>query len=75
MSKCTRCGKDRVVISSYTEEVNKSPVTYTVTVCPDPECQKIVDGHLRDDKVKKDAMLREKEEAAAQRALMKANSA
>lgn len=45
-SVCTRCGKPRVVISSYKEKVEKSTVTYTITGCSDPECQKIVDKGL-----------------------------
>jgi len=47
---CTRCGKDRIDARTWTEEVSNffgaSTVTYTDTVCPDPECQKIVEEKL-----------------------------
>lgn len=46
-SVCTRCGKPRVVVSTYEEKVEKSTVTYTVTECSDPNCQKIVNQNLK----------------------------
>lgn len=45
-SVCTRCGKPRIVVSTYEEKVDKSTVTYTITGCSDPECQKIVDKQI-----------------------------
>lgn len=46
MSKCIRCGKERIIKSSSVEKFEKTSVTYTVTVCPDPECQKLVEKGL-----------------------------
>ena len=46
MSKCIRCGKERIVKTSYTEDLEKTSVVYTETVCPDPECQKLVEKGL-----------------------------
>lgn len=65
-SVCIRCGKPRVVLSSYEEKVDKSTVTYTITGCSDPECQKIVDRGLKTEEdrrkvIKKDQEKREEE--------------
>lgn len=46
-SPCVRCGKIRVVSKSWEEKVGTSLVKYTLTICPDPECQKIVDEQLK----------------------------
>lgn len=43
---CTRCGKVRVVVSTYDETVQTSTVTYTIMECPDPNCQAEVDKNL-----------------------------
>lgn len=47
---CTRCGKERVALKTYTEKVETSMVTYTEFTCPDPECQKIVEEKLAKEK-------------------------
>lgn len=52
-SKCTRCGKPRIIIDSYTEKVDTATVTYTIAACSDPECQKIVDKLLGEDERKR----------------------
>lgn len=44
---CIRCGKKRIVSKTWTEKVSGSLTTYTLTVCPDPECQKIVEKELK----------------------------
>lgn len=47
---CTRCGKERIDGKTWKEEVStffgSSTVTHTETVCPDPECQKIVEEKI-----------------------------
>ncbi|OGG03972.1 hypothetical protein A2W14_05935 [Candidatus Gottesmanbacteria bacterium RBG_16_37_8] len=43
---CIRCGKTRIVGKIWTENVSGSKITHTQTVCPDPECQKIVEEEL-----------------------------
>ena len=45
-SPCIRCGKTRVIAKVWKEYVGKALVTHTNTVCPDPACQKIVDGEI-----------------------------
>ncbi len=52
-SVCTRCGKPRIVVKSYEEKVETSTVTYTITECSDPECQKLVDKTLLTEKKKR----------------------
>lgn len=40
---CIRCGKARVMVKSGKEYIGGSLVYYTLSTCPDEECQKIVD--------------------------------
>jgi hypothetical protein len=44
-SVCIRCGKTRVFSRKWKDssDVKGSPVTHVETVCPDVECQKVVD--------------------------------
>lgn len=44
---CIRCGKQRIQAKSWDEKINGSIVTYTLTVCPDADCQKLVDAELQ----------------------------
>lgn len=52
-SVCTRCGKPRIVVKTYEEKVDTSTVTYTITECSDPECQKQVNKTLQTEKKKR----------------------
>ena len=61
MSKCIRCGKERIVKSSFTEKLEKTTAIYTVTVCPDPECQKMVEKELMAEESRRKVMQDEKE--------------
>ena len=74
MSICTRCGKQRIVVSSHNETVSKSDVVYTETVCPDPECQKIVEKKLEDDKRKREVLEDERVRRINQKLSAKKNS-
>lgn len=60
-SACTRCGKPRIVVDSYDEKVETSTVTYTITECSDPECQKLVEKTLKAEKVKRQFIKDEQE--------------
>lgn len=57
---CTRCGKERIVSKTWKEKVvnfmGTSYIVYTENVCPDKECQKIVQEKLDASKQKKDEM-------------------
>jgi hypothetical protein len=48
---CIRCGKERVILREWEEHVGNFILTNTETVCPDPECQKLVD---KDNKKQRD---------------------
>lgn len=52
-SACTRCGKPRIVVKTYEEKIETSTVTYTITECSDPECQKQVNKTLLTEKKKR----------------------
>ncbi len=39
---CSRCGKERILSKSYTEDLTYSTVTIKEMVCPDKECQEHV---------------------------------
>ena len=52
-SICTRCGKPRIVVDTYEEKVETSTVTYTITECSDPECQKLVNKTLKQEASKR----------------------
>lgn len=62
MSKCTRCGKERIIKSSFTEKLEKSAaIIYTMTICPDSECQKIVENELFIEESRRKLMQAEKD--------------
>jgi len=58
-TRCIRCGKVRITTKTWKEHVGTSLVTYVETVCPDPECQKIVMEQLKKKKDKIDALQKE----------------
>lgn len=47
-TQCIRCGKTRVFFRRWKEKVDGrgAVVTHVETVCPDSECQKIVDAEF-----------------------------
>lgn len=65
---CTQCGKERILFKTWVEKVpatygNKiTTVTRSLTVCPDPECQKIVEKKLAAEKDKRDKIKAVREE-------------
>lgn len=71
MSKCIRCGKDRITLSSYKQVISNSEIVYTTTVCSDPECQKMVDKTLKQDEAKMAVQKIEQEQRAQQRLALK----
>lgn len=60
---CVRCGKERIDGKTWKGKTGVSPITYTQTICPDSQCQKIVDKGISDRKAKNAALLKAKEEA------------
>jgi hypothetical protein len=61
---CIRCGKERIVIKEWIEEIPSERkgniITYRKTSCPDPECQKLVDKGIAREKQKTDERKAEK---------------
>lgn len=53
---CIRCGKDRIVSKTWTEQVGLSLMTRTDTVCPDKDCQKIINHDLEEKRQKAEAI-------------------
>lgn len=55
---CIRCGRERVVAKTWKEQVttlsNVAILTHTSMICPDPECQKIVEAGLDVQRKKRD---------------------
>lgn len=60
---CINCGKERVDGRTWKGKIGVSSITYTQTICPDPECQKITDQGIVDRKAKAASLLKAKEEA------------
>lgn len=61
-SVCIRCGKMRIFKRKWREVlVRGSAITHTETVCPDKECQKIVDAEFEEKRQKRLLMESQKE--------------
>ena len=76
-STCTRCGKPRIIVNTYEEKVETSMVTYTITECSDPDCQKLVNKTLKAEKVKRKFIKdeQEKREEARKNVLLEKKAA
>ena len=46
VNPCIRCGKERIKWAERTILINASKAKITIYVCPDKECQKIVEKEL-----------------------------
>ncbi len=57
---CTNCGKERIDDKTWIDKTGLFAVTYTQTVCPDPDCQKVVDKITADRKEKADKLAKNK---------------
>ena len=60
---CIRCGKERIDSKSWKVKIGTSIVTHTKTVCPDFDCQKILDKEVADRIARNDLMIKNKAEA------------
>lgn len=45
-SYCTRCGKERIVSRIWKEKIGLSVVETVEHVCPDKDCQKIINNEM-----------------------------
>lgn len=57
---CIRCGKERIVAKTWTEQVGQSLMTRTDTICPDKDCQREVDKDIEEKKQKREAIMNRK---------------
>lgn len=72
---CTRCGSERIISKTYKEWIQtysgKSLLIHTDTICPNKECQKIVESDLAAQRAKTAETKRVKEEKALERTNLK----
>jgi len=73
-SKCTICGKERVVAKTYKEKVGTTYVYYREMICADPECQKKVEKNLNTEKAKRVSIKKEQDKHELERKEHIANS-
>lgn len=64
---CVRCGKERIVLRTWKEKVWDSVIINTETICPDPECQKLVNRDNKKQRDKHAAMKLRSEQRAVHR--------
>lgn len=60
---CVECGKQRIDGKTWKGKAGASVVTYTMTICPDTECQKIVDKAIASREAKSALLIKRKIEA------------
>ncbi len=63
---CTRCGKERILLKQWIEEIptfaNKTQkVTRATNICPDPDCQRVVDLELEVQRKKREKVKTDRE--------------
>lgn len=68
---CIRCGKERVFFKTWNESTTTFSgslvkIVHTQFVCPDADCQKIVNSKLTAEREKREEMHRTKEKRAAE---------
>lgn len=63
LNPCIQCGKQRVDGKTWKEKSGASVVTHTQTICPDSDCQKIVDKAIADRKEKSASLIKKKLDA------------
>ncbi len=60
---CVRCGKQRINGKTWKGKAGMSVITYTQTVCPDRECQKVVEEITAQRKAKSAQLIENKAKA------------
>lgn len=71
---CVRCGQERIDGKTWKSKTGVSSITYTQTVCPDKQCQIIVEKGIADRKAKNASLLEAKKEAKLAREKLLASS-
>lgn len=65
---CIRCGKDRIEGKTWKSNAGSSIITHTQTLCPDSECQKVIDDAIAEKRAKNDLLIKQKAESKLARA-------
>lgn len=52
LNPCVQCGKERIDGKSWKEKNGTSVIEHTSTVCPDSDCQKLVEKAIESRKAK-----------------------
>lgn len=73
---CVRCGQERILSKVWTESISSfsSQITYSSWVCPDKNCQAVVDVGIKEKKEKAEALRRDIEKRALERKANKTSS-
>lgn len=78
INPCSRCGKERIVSKTWKEKIQTSfgdsMVVFTENICPDKECQKVVDKELAAQKRSRDKIKSDKEAKLASNKIAKAKA-
>ena len=65
---CVRCGRERIVFKVWKEHIETyfggSVVVHKETICPDKECQKLVNKEIAVQKKKRDKIKKDREQRA-----------
>ncbi len=68
---CFRCGTERIISKRWEEPMYDYPdspkVVHIEKICPNPDCQKLVDAELKAQQDKKDNLRKKSEERALAR--------
>ncbi len=64
---CIRCGKERKVVRTWEEKIEGSTIMNTESVCPDKECQKMVEADNKKSRDRHAAMKLKSEQRAQNR--------
>jgi|GEM_PF-2566999 len=71
---CIECGKQRIDGKTWEGRVGASVVTYTLTICPDSACQKIIEKEIAKRRQKNDLLIKEKAKVKLAREKLLADS-
>lgn len=71
---CIKCGKPRIDGKTWEVKIGATSVVNTQTICPDADCQKLVDAEIAERKAKAASIIKAKEAAKEAKAkLLTAN--
>ena len=66
---CPRCGRERIITKTWTEKTvlygTETIITHEEAVCPDKDCQKLLEEKLFEEKTKRDGLKKNAEDRIA----------